>query len=67
MKEEKNKRSYLIYAGLGIDLFVSTIVGAVIGYFIDKNMDSFPVFFLIFLVLGAASGFWTIYKRLQKG
>lgn len=67
MKEEKDRRSYLTYAGLGIDLFVSTIVGAGIGYFIDKKMDSFPLFFIVFLLLGAASGFWTIYKTLQKG
>jgi ATP synthase protein I len=66
MKEGKNKRSYFIYASLGIDLFVNTFAGAALGYFIDKKLNTFPIFFFVFTILGAISGFWTTYKTLKR-
>jgi ATP synthase protein I len=67
MKDQKEKdKSYFYYAGLGVDLVVSTIVGGIIGYFLDGWLGTKPWFMLIFLIFGAASGFLTIYRTLER-
>ena len=47
---------------LGIELLAGIITGALIGYFFDYIFDTMPLFLVVFLLLGAASGFWTVYK-----
>ncbi|MEM0503824.1 MAG: AtpZ/AtpI family protein [Archaeoglobaceae archaeon] len=67
MKEkERNKKSYFHVAGLGIDLVVSTLVGGFIGYLIDRNFGTEPVFLIVFVFLGALSGFLNIYRAVKK-
>lgn len=65
-RDKDRIRNQFFYAGLGVDLVVSTLVGGVIGYFLDKNFGTTPVFLIIFLVLGFASGFLNIYKIIEK-
>lgn len=51
---------------LGIELLAGVITGSIIGYFLDYVFNTMPLFLLIFLLLGAASGFWTVYKLAIK-
>jgi ATP synthase protein I len=47
--------------------FVGTIVvGALIGWLIDRWLHSSPVALILFIGLGTAAGFWTIYKLATK-
>lgn len=66
--KEKNQgsKTYFYYAGLGIDLVVSTFVGGAIGYFLDKWLGTGPWLLIVFIILGAISGFLTIYKTLER-
>lgn len=52
--------------GIGLTLVVSIFVCGAIGYTIDKWMDSAPWGLVIFLLLGIASGFYSVYKA-SKG
>lgn len=65
-KSNKGKTSVLFYAGLGIDLVVSTVVGGGIGYILDKYLGTSPWLTFLFLILGAASGFVGIYRVILK-
>ena len=47
---------------LGIELLAGIITGGIIGYFFDYIFNTMPLFLVIFLLLGAAAGFWTVYK-----
>ena len=51
---------------LSIELLAGIITGAIIGYFFDYVFGTIPLFLIIFLILGAASGFWTVYKLAIK-
>jgi ATP synthase protein I len=43
--------------------FVSAvIVGAVIGWGIDVAAGTSPAFLVVFLLMGAAAGFWNVYR-----
>jgi ATP synthase protein I len=41
---------------LSTELVVASIVGAILGWYIDKWLNTKPIFFIIFLLLGVISG-----------
>lgn len=65
-KEDKSGKT-IMYAGIGIDLVVSTVVGGVIGYFLDRWLGTSPWLLVIFLILGAVSGFLTVFRIIERG
>lgn len=68
MKKEKSKKSSPVrYAGLGIDLVVNTLVGGAIGYLLDRWLGTSPWLLIVFLILGAAAGFLTVFKMIERG
>ena len=69
--EDKTKliKQVASYSTLGLEMGLSVAVGAVIGYYIDKWLNSEPWFLIVFLLLGVVAGFKSLYralKRLQK-
>jgi ATP synthase protein I len=44
------------------ELVASVLVGTLIGWQIDNWFATSPIFLLIFLLLGVASGFWNVYR-----
>ena len=74
--EQKLKRSktnsynknngYSIGLKISLDLISSIIVGALIGYGLDNIFLTKPVFFIIFLVLGIITGFYSLFKTVKK-
>ena len=69
--EDKTKliKQVASYSTLGLEMGLSVAVGAVIGYYIDKWLNTEPWFLLIFFLFGVVAGFRSLYralKRLQK-
>lgn len=47
--------------------FVAAVaVGALIGWQADKWLGTSPLLLILFLLLGTAAGFWTVYKLATK-
>ena len=46
----------------GTEFVGAIIVGGVIGYVLDVVIGTWPVFFLIWLLLGIVTGFYNIYR-----
>lgn len=58
-----NKQNNFSFAyKISVDLVASVVVGCLIGLGIDYLFNSKPIFFLIFLFLGIAAGFWNMYR-----
>ena len=57
---------YSIGLKISLDLMSSIIVGALIGYGLDKIFSTKPVFFIIFLVLGSITGFYSMFKTMKN-
>jgi len=51
---------------LGLTMVSTILVGFGIGYFIDKKSGHFPLWTIIFLLLGIFSGFWSVYKLIMS-
>ncbi len=62
----KNYSGYGIGMKMSLDLFSSIVVGIMIGLGIDYFFSTKPIFLLIFLVLGIVSGFYNLYKSVQR-
>ena len=69
--EDKTKliKQVASYSTLGLEMGLSVAGGAVIGYYIDKWLNTEPWFLIILIMFGAAAGFRRLYrvaKRLEK-
>ena len=49
-----------------LDLGSTIVVAVLIGLGIDKIFSTHPIFFIIFLLLGVISGFYSIIKSMSK-
>lgn len=70
---EKRGKQISIAMRLSTELVVSCVVGAVLGWYIDKWLDTKPIFFIILLILGIVSGIKTaintsrqLYENIPK-
>ena len=55
------------YMALGIQMVVVTVVGAGIGYWLDKRTGNEPLFLIVFFLLGALGGIMLVWRALQNG
>ena len=51
---------------IGLTMIFSILVSFGAGYFLDIRFDTSPLYAIIFLLVGIASGFWAVYKILIK-
>ena len=64
VEEADNARS--IGMKVAIEIFAGIAVGVIIGYSLDSLFNTLPLFLVIFMVVGAAAGFWNVYKSIAK-
>jgi ATP synthase protein I len=48
------------------EFVAAVIVGAFIGWWIDRVAGTTPAFLIMFLLMGAAAGFWNVYRMAMK-
>ena len=53
-------------ARAGVELVGAMLGGGLIGWLLDKMLDTSPLFFFIFFFLGVVTGFYNIYKITVK-
>ncbi len=65
---ERPERHSIGGAGLqvGIELFAGVAGGAIIGYLLDRWLDTWPLWFLVLFFLGAAAGMLNAYRHIRK-
>lgn len=56
----------MVAGTIGLHMVSATLVGAVIGYFLDDWLGTGPYLFLTLLILGIAAGFMMVYEDTQK-
>ena len=68
MQEETRKyfRLLAMVSSMGISMGLSLVIGLVIGYYLDKWLQTQPVFFFIFMLFGIVAGFKNILIILKK-
>jgi len=53
-------------SSLGLMLPSSIAVGLLLGYFLDKLLGTHPWLLIVFLLLGVASGFFSLVRGVNK-
>ncbi len=49
---------------VGTEIVASTMIGLGIGFFLDRWLDTRPLFLLIFAIFGLAAGFINLYHLM---
>jgi len=65
-QKRKEYRQWGLLSTIGIALVASTCVGLAIGYYLDKWLDTKPVFLIILTVLGIVAGFKEMFSIIKK-
>jgi ATP synthase protein I len=67
MSQLKGDRSHGHQWGLrvGTEIVASTVIGLGMGYYIDKWLDTRPVFLLLFFLFGVIAGFLNLYRVVR--
>lgn len=65
-KAEKRDTSGLGLAmRIGVELVAAVVIGAGIGYGLDRWLGTMPWFMVLFLLLGGAAGVMNVYRTMQ--
>jgi F0F1-type ATP synthase assembly protein I len=54
------------YAGAGLQLALTLVVFMFLGLWLDKRLGSSPWFVIICVFVGAAAGFYSLYRKLMS-
>lgn len=65
-QKRKEYRQWGLLSTIGIVLAASTFVGLAIGYYLDKWLDTKPVFIIIWTLLGVIAGFREMLSIIKK-
>jgi ATP synthase protein I len=55
-----------LFSEIGISLLVTTLVGVLVGYWVDGQLGTLPVFVIVGFLAGAGSGTVMIYRLVSK-
>jgi ATP synthase protein I len=59
--------AYLVlFSEIGLVLLVTTLVGALAGYWVDKQIGTIPVFVLVGFLVGTAAGARAAYRLITR-
>lgn len=58
--------AYQIGTRIGTELVSGVLVGAGLGYILDKVFDTAPVLLVSFLIFGGAAGFLNVYRFVKR-
>ena len=67
--DKESKRfvyAYQIGSRIAAELVSGVLVGAGLGYVLDKVLSSAPLLLIIFLILGGVAGFLNVYRFVKK-
>ena len=60
----KNTDSLNIYYRVGTELLAGLLIGAGIGWTLDKWVNTTPLFLIIFFILGGVAGIYNLWRVL---
>ena len=56
----------VLFSEIGISLLVTTLIGVLVGYQIDKQFGTLPVFLIVGFLIGAGAGTLMIARLISR-
>jgi F0F1-type ATP synthase assembly protein I len=57
---------FALFSEIGLIILVTTLGGSLVGYWIDKQLNTVPVFVVIGLLIGLTAGARAVYTLIQR-
>lgn len=64
LKQDEPHRGHQWGLRVGTEIVASTMIGLGLGFFIDRWLDTRPIFLIIFAIFGLAAGFINLYQLM---
>lgn len=64
LKQEEEHHGHHWGLRVGTEIVASTMIGLGIGFFLDRWLDTRPLFLIIFAIFGLAAGFLSLYQLM---
>ncbi|HKI60497.1 MAG TPA: AtpZ/AtpI family protein [Mariprofundaceae bacterium] len=64
LKHEDQHHGHQWGLRVGTETVASTMIGLGLGFFLDRWLDTRPLFLIIFAILGLAAGFINLYQLM---
>lgn len=55
-----------LFSEIGISLLVTTLIGVLVGHWVDEQLGTLPLFVIIGFLAGAGSGTVMIYRLVSR-
>lgn len=56
----------ILFSEIGISLLITTLVGVLVGRWVDAQLNSLPVFVIVGFLIGAGAGTVMIYRLVSR-
>jgi len=56
----------VLFSEIGISLLITTLVGVLVGRWVDEQLGSLPVFLIVGFLIGAGTGTVMIYRLVSR-
>jgi F0F1-type ATP synthase assembly protein I len=56
----------VLFSEIGISLLITTLLGVVVGYWVDRQLATIPIFVLVGFFVGAGAGALTTYRLIMR-
>jgi len=67
MIEPGRSGAYLaLFSEIGLFLLVTTVIGVLVGYWVDKQLGTLPIFVLVGLTVGLAMGALGVSRLITR-
>jgi len=57
---------FALFSEIGIVLLVTTLAGVLVGYWVDQQLGTVPIFVLVGLFVGLAAGARAVYRLITR-
>jgi F0F1-type ATP synthase assembly protein I len=57
---------FALFGEIGLIILVTTLGGSLVGYWIDRQLNTVPVFVVIGLLIGLTAGARAVYKLINR-
>ena len=56
----------VLFSEIGVSLLVTTLIGVLVGYWVDKTLGTLPLFLIVGFLLGAGAGTLMIARLINR-
>ncbi len=56
----------VLFSEIGISLLITTLLGVIVGYWVDGQLGTIPIFVLVGFFVGAGAGALATYRLIMR-